>query len=111
MTQQEIKANMTQGTWVVDPAGWDSHDFGVSDSEKYSGGRFVIGGTNSNFERTTFDTKAIVSAINNTYGKGINPESVPDMFNALQTIDEILHAETMGEVTKIIRDILKNATL
>jgi hypothetical protein len=25
------------------------------------------------------------------------------MFNALQTIDEILHAETMGEVSKITK--------
>jgi hypothetical protein len=54
---------------------------------------------------------AITHAINNTYGKGINPESVPDMFNALQTIDEILHAETMGEVCKIIKDILNKATI
>jgi hypothetical protein len=98
MNQQEIKANLPQlplqnndneyiGEYGIS---WDKTQVSISD---YA------------FQKATF------TAINNTYGKNINPESVPDMYNALQTIDEILHAETMGEVSKIIRDILKNATL
>jgi hypothetical protein len=58
------------------------------------------------------DTHAINHAINNTYGKGINPESVPDMFNALTLIELNLNGAIDEQVTaKMIRDILKNATL
>ncbi len=55
---------------------------------------------------------AITHAINNTYGKNINPESVPDMFNALQLIELNLMGAVDEQVTaKTIRDILKKATL
>jgi hypothetical protein len=55
---------------------------------------------------------AITHAINNTYGKGINPESVPDMYNALTLIELNLNGAIDEQVTaKTIREILKNATL
>jgi hypothetical protein len=104
MTQQEIKANLPQ----LPLQSQDTHGR-VLDHE----GRHILTTETVDYNSTTDIAVdlAIVHAINNTYGKGINPESVGDMFNALQTIDEILHAETMGEVSKIVKDILKNATL
>ena len=104
MTQKEIKNNLPQlplHTYYTDAMVIDHN------------GNHILTTATETYSHTTDSAVdlAIVHAINNTYGKGINPESVPDMFNALQTIDEILHAETMGEVSKIIRDILKNATL
>jgi len=104
MTQQEIKANLPQL-----PLRTEDNDGTILDNK----GKLIVSTCTQDYEGMTDVAVdfAIVHAINNTYGKGINPESVPDMFNALQTIDEILHAETMGEVSKIIRDILKNATL
>jgi hypothetical protein len=54
---------------------------------------------------------AIVHAINNTYGKGINPESVPDMYNALQVVHQYLTNIGSYETAMNIQDILKNATL
>lgn len=108
MTHQEIKENMTQGTWVVDPAGYSFTDFGVI-SKKYAGGTFVAGRCNNNFkELSTCNTLAITHAINNTYGKGINPESVPDMFNALQSLKAYF---VDGENYEEICDILNKAAL
>jgi hypothetical protein len=54
---------------------------------------------------------AVTHAINNTYGKGINPESVPDMYNALTLIEKDLRALNMIEIANKVQDILKNATL
>jgi len=104
MTQQEIKANLPQL-----PLRTEDNDGTILDNK----GKLIVSTCTQDYAGMTDVAVdfAIVHAINNTYGKGINPESVPDMYNALQTIDEILHAETMGEVSKIIKDILKNATL
>lgn len=104
MNQQEIKANLPK--LPIEPLK------GTKEIVDYQGNYLLE--CNSETYSATQDIAlqlAIVHAINNTYDKGINPESVPDMYNALQTIDEILHAETMGEVSKIIKDILKKATL
>jgi hypothetical protein len=102
MTQKEIKNNLPQ-------LPLQNEDRNVLD---HNGGYILSVSAHGYTVETDKATEAAIThAINNTYGKGINPESVPDMFNALQTIDEILHAETMGEVSKIIKDILKNATL
>jgi len=112
MTQQEIKANMTQGTWVVSPSGWSDIEFGVYDKEKYAYGTFVIGSCNSNFYQLGIcNTLAITHAINNTYGKGINPESVGDMFNALQVAQKYFESTGPLHLAKDIEDIIKNATL
>jgi hypothetical protein len=54
---------------------------------------------------------SITHAVNNTYGKGINPESVPDMFNALTLIEKDLRALNMVEIADKVQDILKNAKL
>ena len=104
MTQKEIKNNLPQlplHTYYTDAMVIDHN------------GNHILTTATDTYSHTTDSAVdlAIVHAINNTYDKGINPESVPDMYNALQTIDEILHAETMGEVSKIIKDILKKATL
>jgi hypothetical protein len=104
MTQQEIKANLPQlplqkgdGTSVVSPTGMHLLDCYSKDCD------------NDVDEVMQF---AITHAINNTYGKGINPESVPDMYNALTLIELNLNGAIDEQVTaKMIRDILKNATL
>lgn len=54
---------------------------------------------------------AITHAINNTYGKGINPESVPDMFNALVIVHRYLTNIGSFETAMNIQDILNKATL
>ena len=105
MTQQEIKANLPQlPYWIENRKDLDLRYI------KCDEGNIVFTVDTDCYSMDLAISEATISAINNTYGKGINPESVPDMYNALQTIDEILHAETMGEVSKIIKDILKNAT-
>jgi hypothetical protein len=104
MNQKEIKANMTQGTWSVTPV------------------NVVVNINNGNIDFWHFDNKmvghnptanatAVTHAINNTYGKNINPESVPDMYNALTLIEKDLRALNMVEIADKLQDILKNATL
>jgi hypothetical protein len=51
---------------------------------------------------------SITHAINNTYGRGINPESVPDMYNALQSLKAYF---VDGENYDEICNILNKATL
>jgi hypothetical protein len=105
MNQQEIKANMTQGTWIA------NDNYCIVEINKGS-----IEIWEMDDDRCMHDAKAnaeaITHAINNTYGKGINPESVPDMFNALTLIELNLNGAIDEQVTaKMIREILKNATL
>jgi len=54
---------------------------------------------------------AITHAINNTYGNGINPESVPDMFNVLHILGYYLHEIEEFEMATKVKDILNKATL
>jgi hypothetical protein len=100
MNQKEIKANMTQGTW-------ESNLDAIVDINKGSINLWGIDRVGRH-HNTTPNALAIVSAINNTYGKNINPESVPDMFNALQSLKAYF---VDGENYDEICNILKNATL
>jgi hypothetical protein len=105
MNQQEIKANLPQLPFKVDDIYGDVKDFNcdnVANMDVHS----------ISFISRRAAGNAITHAINNTYGKGINPESVPDMFNALTLIELNLNGAIDQQVTaKTIRDILKNATL
>jgi len=47
-------------------------------------------------DETKANAAAIVSAVNNTYGKGINPESVPDLLSALHGMLNIGNALATG---------------
>src|ERR1700690_482164 len=54
-----------------------------------------------------FNAEAIVTAINSTYGKGIDPSSVPELLNALKNI--LLDSEPLkgGEQVAIPKISLK----
>jgi formate dehydrogenase assembly factor FdhD len=103
MTQQEIKANMTQGTWVYASKDMTSINYGSIDCWTLDN----IGNTHN----TVANAAAITHAINNTYGNGINPESVGDMFNALQVAQKYFESTGPLHLAKDIEDIIKNATL
>ena len=55
--------------------------------------------------------RGIVHAINNTYGKGINPESVEDMFNVLQNVVGLLGNMQEYKMAKLVQDVLNKAAL
>jgi hypothetical protein len=104
MTQQEIKANLPQlplQTYYIDAMVIDHN------------GNHILTTATDTYSHTTDSAVdlAIVHAINNTYDKGINPESVPDMFNVLNTICYYLHDIEEDKMYNIVKDILKNATL
>lgn len=98
MNQQEIKENMTQGTWVVT---YDEHIQADSDI-----GYFIAdcGFKNSKNDLAfKHNPHAITHAINNTYGKGINPESVSEMYNALKLLAAYFEdGENYDEIQKIL---------
>jgi hypothetical protein len=104
MNQQEIKANMTQGTWIA------NDNYCIVEINKGS-----IEIWEMDDDRCMHDAKAnaeaITHAINNTYGKGINPESVPDMYNGLGIAIGAIEAIGDTVTAQILKDILKNATL
>ena len=105
MNQQEIKANMTQGEIThVQYANF----FQIQSNCFYGEPDLLNLEESPNAE---VNAEAIVSAINNTYDKGINPESVPDMYNALQGVVLILQILKENETANEIQNILKNATL
>lgn len=101
MTQQEIKENLPQLPY------WYHKDNLTHINCVMDDNGFLVLSHN-----TDFTAHAITHAINNTYGKGINPESVPDMFNTLQLIELNLMGAIDETVTaKLIRDILNKAAL
>lgn len=104
MNQQEIKENLPQLPLQT------YYAFGsVVDHE----GRHILA-TNTEYYPAETDSAmdfAIVHAINNTYGKGINPESVSEMYNALVMVVGELDGCNMSLTAKLIQDILNKATL
>ena len=66
-----MKLNITPGPWYKDK-------FGIYDE---FGEHFI----ETNIE--VDDAAAIVTAVNNTYHKGINPEAVPEMLEVAKELD------------------------
>lgn len=100
MTQQEIKANMPPLPLLMGDGSTIDCVTGMHVLDCYSRDY-----SNNVDEAMQY---AITHAINNTYGKGINPESVPDMFNALQSLKAYF---VDGENYNEICNILNKATL
>jgi hypothetical protein len=107
MTQQEIKANLPPLPYYV------SHVLNgeiVSVRDNMSNIVCEVEEQKDN-DIDEAICRGIVHAINNTYDKGINPESVPDMYNALQVVHQYLTNIGSYETAMNIQHILKNATL
>lgn len=104
MTQQEIKENLPQL-----PLQTEDNDGTVLDNH----GKLIVSTCTHDYEGMTDVAMdfAIVHAINNTYGKGINPESVSEMYNALQIVHRYLNNIGSYETANNIEDILIKAAL
>lgn len=100
---------MTPTPWKID-----------SEGDIYSPGHGANGcvtNSMSGYEISPSNAEAIVKAVNNTYGKGINPEFVGDLLTALENI--LLDAEPtqsgqmlIPKITiKLIKDVIKKAKL
>lgn len=99
-----MKLNITPGPWAVSKHP-DTNNVHYVDGLGCTQGRTATCYTG---ERPD-DATAIVTAVNNTYHKGINPEAVPDMLEFLQSLYKwnILNAETQNDLS----DLLQKATL
>ena len=104
MTQKEIKNNLPQL-----PLKTEDNDGTVLDNN----GKLIVSTCTHDYEGMTDVAvdHAIVHAINNTYGKGINPESVPEMYNTLQGVVLILQMLNEPQTAQDIQDILNKAAL
>lgn len=104
MTQKEIKHNLPNLPLQT------YYAFGnVVDHE----GKHIVATDTDDYPAETDSAMdfAIVHAINNTYGKGINPESVSEMYNALQNVVGLLGNIQEYKMAKLIQDILNKAAL
>lgn len=78
---------ITKGKWRA-----EEHD--VVDEK---GMLIAVGYRGLGSEEDIANAKAIVTAVNNTYGQRINPEAVPEMKRALEEIEEnLIHAMKKG---------------
>lgn len=104
MNQQEIKQNLRRTPFVY-AKGFamveckDGYEVANTKSENY---------TKIEDEATAL---AITHAINNTYGKGINPESVGDMYNALTIVAKDLTELKLYDAANTIQSILNKSKL
>ena len=96
MNQTEIFQNMTKGKWLtqkwVEVKGESCvSEITAANGVPYGTGVAKVvyeGNQNLNAEVINGTANAIISAVNNTYGKGINPESVEKMKSVLQKIQD-----------------------
>jgi hypothetical protein len=115
MTQKEIKEKMTTGEWVCDTT-ITNIDSITTDCIEISSNRaswWIAYVQDDKYCKNSgeHDAAAIVSAINNTYDKNINPESVPELYNVLRMLRGRLSDKVDKEVLDILSEIIKNATL
>lgn len=78
----------------------DSRGCIVCDFEKAHGHR------DHAYDEAEANAKAIVKAVNNTYGKGINPEAVEDMKEALKLAHEVLLLALIWDFNSATKDRL-----
>jgi hypothetical protein len=71
MTQQQIFQNMTKGEWKLEDSGLVSYYSVVTDADNDFD---VLSVKKAHIKKANIE--AITAAVNNTYGKGINPEGV-----------------------------------
>ena len=74
-----------------------------------NGGLFFCKVTSLTVDDTAQFAEDICTAINNTYGKGINPEAVPVMFEALMRLAMINQGHEKAK--EIIKEAIKKAEL
>lgn len=80
MDQTEIFQNMTKGEWSEEP-----HNASFLTANNIGIARFYDR-MDDDYPNTRANICAVISAVNNTYGKGVNPESVEKMIACLDDI-------------------------
>lgn len=84
MKYAEIKEKMTQGEWTIKSEKANMAAGAPVEAEIRSGGWVIVHLGKLHTDQQRFDAHAITTAVNNTYGKGIDPEAVPIMKIALE---------------------------
>lgn len=104
MTAQEIKKNMTQGEWEVGALGEDTI-YSNAKEDQCLGTMDCDYGT---FENDKANVLAIVTAVNNTYGKGIDPAIVPELVAFVTNISKMhLDGNPIGHIQIAKRLLVK----
>lgn len=103
MEPKLIKENMTKGEWSI-----KKHNSYVIETNEGAEICATFGDCTSE-EEDISNRAAIVSAVNNTWGKGINPEKVEEMYDML---DLLLHHSKMSYFNKQrVTELLTSAKL
>ena len=97
-----MKLNITPGPWV-------SKGISIYSVSVCSWHILTVNPFAPERENSEANTTAIVTAVNNTYHKGINPEAVPEL---LQLVEEIYKSELLNPgVQNRLKLIIQKATL
>jgi hypothetical protein len=102
---------ITKGEWKIS----EDNDIIVNNGNSITVIAEIDCNYNANWEA---NAEAICNAVNNTYGKGINPEAVPDLVEVLKSLSiyndrEIRYgcASDALKYNKLIKDVLKKAEI
>lgn len=64
------------------------------------------------YENKRFDNDAAITAVNNTYGKGLNPEMYEDVVKALEwSIENLMWLRCSSNTIYELQEILKKASI
>ena len=91
MNYTEIKKNMTQGWWIYRGCEQDppASEWKTSINDVPF---LTVHHNEPSYFETAANAEAIKTAVNSTYGRGINPGAVEDLKNALEYLSEFIIA-------------------
>lgn len=99
-----MNKKMTPAPWEMEEEG--NHSIHISSSDQSYTHVIATLYTEPMSEDTRSNAAAIVSAVNNTYGQQINPESVPNMMKSLEAM-----LKAFSHIGGVGHDEKKKATL
>jgi hypothetical protein len=90
LTPEQISFTMSENKisqmpWYLDDTYNQDENISLIGADKKQIGNLFQDGC-GNGDKTPGNAKAIISAVNNTYGSGVNPEAVPDLLTALNEL-------------------------
>jgi len=100
LSAQEIKTNMTTGQWNI-----SDNDI-VAVYHKIGTLQGIFNAQMGKFEHNN-NGAAICNSINNTYGKNINPEAVPELLRMLKCFVDVIDmiADSKGVMEERTREV------
>lgn len=104
MEAKAIYENMASGTWTI----FHGHRMFIEDGNGEDICDTVNGGSNGDRET---NAAAIVSAVNSTWGRSINPEKVPDILDMLEVLYSNFKKDMDYDLDERVEALINSAKL